>query len=123
MSFLNFINTTAGADPSDAGDILLNHIDLVYHPNLMAAAGQSAVAVAEQAYDTGGYILAVEGGVPTAFGGRSCWAWTYNGEDVTFKQVVTDLSAKAAKIICIGTCASFGGVPAARPQPDRVKRR
>jgi hydrogenase small subunit len=121
MSFLNFINQTAGADPTDAGDILLNHIDLLYHPNLMAGAGQSAVAVAEQAYATGGYILAVEGGVPTAFGGRACWAWTYNGQDITFQQAVTDLSAKAAGILSIGTCASFGGIPAAGPNPTGVK--
>jgi hydrogenase small subunit len=121
MSFLNFINTATGADPTDAGDILLNHINLLYHPNLMAAAGQSAVAVAEQAYNTGGYILAVEGGVPTAFGGRACWAWTYNGHDITFQQAVTDLSAKAAKVISIGTCAAYGGIPAAGPNPTGVK--
>jgi len=121
MSFLNFINTATGADPTDAGDILLNHIDLLYHPNLMAMSGQSAAAVAEQAYNDGGYILAVEGGVPTAFGGRACWAWTYNGQDITFQQAVTDLSTKAAKILSIGTCASFGGIPAAGPNPTGVK--
>jgi hydrogenase small subunit len=121
MSFLNYINQAAGADPTDAGDILLNHINLLYHPNLMAAAGQSAAAVAEQAYGAGGYILAVEGGVPTAFGGRTCWAWTYNDQDITFQQVVTDFSAKAAKILSIGTCASFGGIPAAGPNPTGVK--
>jgi hydrogenase small subunit len=121
MSFLNFINTAAGAEPTDAGDILLNHINLLYHPNLMAAAGQSAVAVAEQAYGAGGYILAVEGGVPTAFGGRACWAWTYNGHDITFQQAVTDLSAKAAKVLSIGTCAAYGGIPAAGLNPTGVK--
>lgn len=121
MSFLNFINQAASADPTDAGDILLNHIDLLYHPNLMAAAGQSAVTVAEQAYATGGYILAVEGGIPTAFEGRACWAWTYNGQDITFQQAVTDLSANAAKILSIGTCASFGGIPAAIPNPTGIK--
>ena len=121
MSFLNFINAAVGADPTDAGDILLNHINLLYHPNLMAAAGQSAAEVAAQAYTAGGYILAVEGGVPTAFGGRACWAWTYNGHDITFQQAVTDLSAKAAKVISIGTCAAFGGIPAAGSNPMGVK--
>jgi len=121
MSFLNHVNQTAGADPTDAGDILLNHINLLYHPNLMAAAGQSAAEVAAQAYQAGGYILAVEGGVPTTFGGRACWAWTYNGQDITFQQAVTDLSTKAAKILSIGTCASFGGIPAAGPNPTGVQ--
>ena len=63
----------------------------------------------------------MEGGVPTAFGGRACWAWTYNGVDVTFQQVVKDLSAKAAGILAVGTCASYGGIPAAGPNPTAVK--
>ncbi len=73
MSFLNRISTSA---PTTAADVLINSINLTYHSNLMALAGQSAANIAEQAYNTGGYILAVEGGVPTAFGGRTCWAWT-----------------------------------------------
>ena len=91
MSFLNRISTSA---PATAANVLLDSINLVYHPNLMAVAGQSAVDIAKAAYTKGGYVLAVEGGVPTAFGGRACWAWTYNGVDVTFQQVVKDLSAK-----------------------------
>jgi NiFe hydrogenase small subunit HydA len=118
MSFLNRISTS---DPNTAADVLLESINLVYHPNLMAVAGQPAAEIVKQAYSKGGYILAVEGGVPTAFGGRACWAWTYNGVDVTFQQVVKDLSAKAAGILAIGTCASYGGIPAAGPNPTAVK--
>jgi hydrogenase small subunit len=118
MSFLNRISTVA---PTTAADVLINSIDLIYHPNIMAMAGQDAATIAEQAYNAGGYILAVEGGVPTAFGGRTCWAWNYNGVDVTFQQAVTDLASKASNILCIGTCASFGGIPAAGPNPTQVK--
>jgi len=118
MSFLNRISTTA---PTTAADVLINSINLVYHPNIMTMSGQEAAAVAEDAYNAGGYILAVEGGVPTAFGGRTCWAWTYNGQEVTFQQAVTDLSARAARILSIGTCASFGGIPAAGPNPTQIR--
>jgi hydrogenase small subunit len=118
MSFLNRISTAA---PTTAADVLINNINLIYHPNLMAMAGQDAANIAEQAYNAGGYILAVEGGVPTAFGGRTCWAWTYNGVDVTFQQAVTDLASKASKILCIGTCASFGGIPAAGANPAQIR--
>ncbi len=118
ISFLNRISTTA---PTTAADVLINSINLTYHPNLMALAGQSAAQVAEQAYNAGGYILAVEGGVPTAFGGEACWAWTYNGTDVTFQQAVTDLASRASKILCVGTCSSFGGIPAAGANPAQVK--
>ena len=118
MSFLNRISTSA---PTTAANVLVESINLVYHPNLMAVAGQSAADIAKQAYNKGGYILAVEGGVPTAFGGRACGAWSYNGVDVTFLQVVKDLSAQAAGILAIGTCASYGGIPAAGPNPTAVK--
>lgn len=109
ISFLNYISSS---DPTDAGDILLNHINLAYHPNLMSAAGQTAAQAAYEAYQKGNYILAVEGGVPTAFGGRTCWAWTYNGVEETFQSVVTNFANKAMAILSIGTCASWGGIPA-----------
>jgi hypothetical protein len=59
----------------------------------------------------GGYILAVEGGVPTAFGGNTCWAWSLDGVDVTFLDAVRSMAAQASQVLCIGTCASFGGIP------------
>ena len=118
VSFLNRISTT---DPTDAADILLNHINLEYHPNIMSIAGQSAVNILETAYNRGGYILAVEGGVPTAFGGATCFAYTNNGVEVTFQQAVASLAFRASKVVCIGTCASWGGMSAAPPNPTRVK--
>lgn len=118
VSFLNRISTTA---PTTAADVLLNSINLVYHPNLMAEAGDSAVALAEAAYNKGGYLLIVEGGVPTAVGGNTCWAWTYNGQDIPFVNAVTDLASRATRIISMGTCASFGGISAAPPNPTGVK--
>jgi hydrogenase small subunit len=118
MSFLNRIATVA---PQTAANVLTDSINLVYHPNLMTVAGQDAAAVAKAAYDQGGYVLAVEGGVPTAFGGRACWAWTYNGVDVTFQRAVKDLASRAAAILSIGTCSSYGGIPAAGSNPTAVK--
>ena len=87
----------------------------------MASAGQEAVAEAEAVYQKGGYVLAVEGGVPTAFNGSACWAWTYNGVEVTFLDAVKALAGKAAAILCIGTCAAWGGIPAAPPNPAGIK--
>jgi hydrogenase small subunit len=117
-SFLNRISTTA---PKTAANVLIDSVNLVYHPTLMALAGQDAVAEAETAYNRGGYVLAVEGGIPTAFGGAPCFAWTYNGVEVTFEQAVKDLAARAAAILCIGTCSAYGGIPAAGPNPAGIK--
>ena len=116
-SFLNRIATTG---PQTAASVLVDAINLVYHPNLMSLAGQDAVAQAEAAYQKGGYLLAVEGGIPTAFGGRACYAWTYNEQEVTFESAVRTLADKAAGILCIGTCAAWGGIPAAPPNPTGV---
>ncbi|MEN6549424.1 MAG: hydrogenase small subunit [Armatimonadia bacterium] len=118
VSFLNRIATSA---PTSAADVLINLINLRYHPQLMAVAGQSAAEQARAAYDSGNFILAVEGGVPTAFGGHACSAWTYNGQDVTLLEAVKSLAPRAKAVLSIGTCASFGGIAAAPPNSAAVK--
>jgi hydrogenase small subunit len=117
ISLLNYISPTA---PTDAADVLINYINLAYHPNLSPVAGESAVSVIQQVRDAGNFILAVEGGIPTKFNGGACYAWTTQGEDVTFAEAVHDLAARAAAILCIGTCSAFGGIPAAPPNPTGV---
>jgi hydrogenase small subunit len=122
VSFLNRVrSTTADTMPNTVADILVDNIKLAYHPNLMAVAGEDA---AEQALfqQPGSYVLAIEGGIPTAFGGAACWAWsTEKDGDVTFKEAVGLLAPKAAKILAIGTCAGWGGIPGAVPDPTLAK--
>jgi hydrogenase small subunit len=121
VSFLNYISAS---DPTDAGDIILNHINLAYHPVLMEAAGQSAAQAAYNAYDAYSakpYVLVVEGSVPTAFSGRACWPWTFNGVEETFQSVVIKFADRAVKVVCAGTCSSFGGIPAAGANPTAAK--
>jgi len=118
---VSLLNRISGSAPTTVGDLLINTINLAYHPNLMATAGDSAVAVARQVHAAGNYILAVEGGIPTAFGGAPCWAWTENGVDVTFASAVTTLAGRAKAVLSIGTCAAWGGMSAAPPNPTGVK--
>jgi len=118
ISFLDYISDTS---PKDAGEVLIDVINLRYHPNLMAAAGPTAVNSALQAYNAGGYVLVVEGGIPTAFGGNACWAWDYRGRHVTFEEAVLQFAGPAAAIICVGECSSFGGMWAAPPNPTGVR--
>ena len=118
---VSLLNRVAPTAPTTAADLLINTINLAYHPNLMAAAGDTAVAVAREVYNAGGYVLAVEGGIPTAFGGNACWAWAENGHDVTFADAVTSLSSRAAAVLSVGTCAAWGGISAAYPNPTGVK--
>jgi len=61
------------------------------------------------------FICVVEGGIPTADGGIYGKIANKTMLDIA-KEVVT----KAKAVICIGTCASFGGVQKAAPNPTKA---
>jgi hydrogenase small subunit len=106
VSLMNAVNPTVD-------QLLLNTISLKYHPTLMAAAGEMAVAAAISTATQGNYILVVEGGVPTGEGGKYCTVWEEAGKPVTMAQAVSDLAARAQSVVAVGTCAAFGGIPSA----------
>ncbi len=119
---VSLANRVASSKPVDVADLLINTINLAYHPNLMGAAGSLAVQNALGAESAnGGFILAVEGGIPTAFGGRCCYVWNENGRDMTALEVVKRLAPKAKAVLSIGTCASFGGMSGAAPNPTGIQ--
>jgi NiFe hydrogenase small subunit HydA len=117
ISLSNLISSSA---PVDLADLLINTIDLVYHPTLMGASGELAAQTLLNA-ETGNFILAVEGGIPTLYNGTTCTVFSHNGVDVTALSAVQQLASRAAKVICIGTCASFNGVCGANPNPTAIK--
>lgn len=120
ISFLNRIDASADAGQQTVDDILINSVNLAYHTVIMAGTGQTAVSMATQARQEGGYILALEGGVPRVFGGRACQVWSSDGQDVTYEQAVMDFAAAAKAIVCVGTCASYGGIPRSGSNPTDV---
>jgi hydrogenase small subunit len=95
------------------------HINLRYHPVIMAAAGDMAIQAMEDTAKKkkGEYVLVVDGAVPTAEGGVYGAVGERNGKPVTMQQRVEELAKDALAIIAMGTCASFGGIPAAPPNP------
>ncbi len=117
---VSLANRISGNAPVDLTDLLINTINLAYHPNLMGAAGDLAVETLRSA-DNGSFILAVEGGIPTVYNGKTCILWSEGGVDVTAMAAVNDLAARASKIISVGTCAAFGGIPGGAPNPTGVK--
>ena len=94
-------------------DLLLNKLDVDFHPNLMAAAGDSAVAAAEATYQKGGYVLVVEGAIPSGANGEYCYLW----KGTKAKDGWSRFAQRARFVIAAGTCASFGGVYAGAPNP------
>lgn len=117
---VSLANLFSNSGPTDIADLLINTIDLAFHPNLMGAAGDLAV---QQLKDTalGNYILVVEGGIPTAFNGHACLVWSEDGRDVTAMEAVKVLAPNADAVLCVGTCASYGGIPAGNPNPTGIR--
>lgn len=119
VSFLNYISDTA---PESVVEVLAGSINLTHHATVMTFAGESCGAVLEHAVKHGNYILVLEGGVPTAFDGLCCVAYSYKGREITYAEVVAEMALHASHVVCAGTCSSFGGIPAAGSNPSGVIR-
>ena len=63
-----------------------------------------------------GYVLIVEGAIPTGAQGRYCEIW----ENMTMHQAVLDFAPNAAYIIALGSCASYGGISGGAPNPTNA---
>ncbi len=96
----------------DVGALVLDLVSLDYHETLFAAAGHQIEAALDAAVERGGYVLVVEGAIPLKDGGVYCQVAGKTAVD-TLKRV----AEKAAAIVAIGSCASWGGVPSAAPNP------
>jgi hydrogenase small subunit len=99
-------------------DLVLNKISLDYHETLFAAAGsqaEEAKRAAMQKY-AGQYLLVVEGSIPTGGTGLYC---TIGGRSAV--DLLKEAAAGAAAIVATGNCASFGGLPKAKPNPTTAK--
>lgn len=100
-----------------AKDVVLSMISLDYSDTLMAAAGHQAEAALEEVIKKykGNYILACEGNPPLADDGIYCIP---GGKPYVEKLRHVAKDAKA--IISWGSCASWGCVQAAKPNPTRA---
>ena len=97
-----------------ASDLLLNMISLEYNDVIGAAAGEPLehhLAETVKKY-AGKYILAIEGAIPLADDGISCMV---GGRPV--KDLVKEVSKGAMAVLEIGSCATWGGIQAAKPNP------
>ncbi len=106
------------ASHPDIATLILDIISLDYHETVMAAAGHQAEEILSSTIDkySGKFICVAEGAVPTKDGGIYC---KIGGR--TALEIIKDVAPKAAAVISIGTCASFGGVQAASPNPTGAK--
>ncbi len=98
----------------DVAHLILDVISLDYHETLMAASGAQAEAALRSAMaaNAGKYVLVVEGSIPSKDEG----VYMQLGGKPAI-QVVSEAAAGAAAVIAMGSCASWGGVPSADPNP------
>lgn len=117
VSASNYIES--GGDVfEDFIDIVTETSELIFHPVYMAAAGEDARAVIDRLQQDG-FLLVLEGAVPTSHDGMTCVMWhDSKGRPVTAEQAVTDLAQMAEHIICAGTCAAHGGVSTSNGNPS-----
>ncbi len=113
-------------------------LDLNYHATLMASAGANAKQAAEDTL-AGPFVLVVEGAIPMGADGEYCTIWA--DADGTNEETIlhairrfaidTDTSYNSNNnamsrirplfILSVGTCAAFGGIPAAKPNPTSAR--
>ena len=95
-------------------DLIFDFISLDYHHTLQAASGEAAEAARRQSMveNKGKYIVVVDGSVPAADGGvYSMIAGQTN------LAMLAETVENAMAVIAVGTCAAYGGLPEANPNP------
>jgi hydrogenase small subunit len=97
-----------------AAEVILDVLSLDYHETVMAAAGfQAEENLARTVKERpGAYLAIVEGSIPAGANGGYC---TIGGRSAI--DLAREVCGNAAATIAMGTCAAFGGIPAAAPNP------
>jgi len=104
VSFMNSENPGPGA-------LLTRYISLLFHSTLSTATGDVGMDIVHRSINRGGYFLVVEGSMPQGMP-EAC---KMGHQPIT--ELVARAAANAKTVITIGTCASFGGIPAAQNNP------
>jgi len=96
------------------------HVNLLFQPTIMAAAGEKAMSVLAGKEVESGFVLCVEGSVPTAHHAY-CTIGELDGKELTMEEKTRELASRALAVVAVGTCASFGGIPGSAPNPTGGK--
>lgn len=95
-------------------DLIFDFISLDYHHTLQAVSGAAAEEAREQsmAENKGKYIVIVDGSVPTKDSGIYSMIAGRTNMDILAETI-----ENAFAVVAVGTCAAFGGLPYAKPNP------
>lgn len=97
-------------------EIITNIVNFTYENSIMGREGEAAYEKFLETLDTE-FILLVEGAISTNENGAYNIVANYKGKNVTAYEAVQLAAAKAKYILAVGTCASYGGISSANPNP------
>ena len=104
-------NLTADISTDSIANILLTALSLDYQETLMAPSGlQAEKSKAAAIANPDGYILVVDGAMPDDKNG----AGYFIQHGMTGLDLLKEAAKNATAIVSVGSCASFGGLPAAK---------
>lgn len=97
--------------------LILDVISMDYHETLQVAAGYQAEKARAEAMRSahGDYVLIVDGSIPT--GAQEFWSAAAGNSSLAS---LNEAVGGAALVIALGTCAAYGGIPAAFPNPSNA---
>jgi hydrogenase small subunit len=90
---------------------MTRYISLLFHHTFSGGSGPMLIDVIDKAIEEGGYVLVVEGSIPEGMP-EACLIGEYKMNDLLLRA-----AKNATHVISLGTCAAFGGVPAAENNP------
>lgn len=115
-NIISFLNST---NPN-AYEAMTQIVNLTYSNTVMGPEGEQAYEQFLETLNTE-FILLVDGAVSTKDNGAYCIVAYYHGKRITSNEAVIMAGAKAKYIVAVGTCASYGGISAASPNPSGCK--
>jgi hydrogenase small subunit len=108
------------ADNPDVPYFLTQMVNMTYNNSIMGAEGQRAFEEFLETLDTE-FILVVEGAVTSRDNGFYNIVASYNGKPISGAEAITLAAGKAKYVLAVGTCAAYGGISAAKPNPSLSK--
>jgi len=108
------------SDGPKVDELILDIISLEFHETLMAPSGHQAEKhwrmLSRPLRGTISYLW--QGSIPMAMDGQY---GTIGATGETFHEHLTRLSEDAKAVVAVGSCATFGGIPAASPNPTGAR--
>ena len=104
------------ANQPTVAELVLDVLSVNYHETIMAPSGQKAEKSLHDTIAEGGYLVVVEGAIPTADDGVYCCIGGRSALDL-----IREVASRATAIITVGACAFYGGWPATTPNPTGAR--